>query len=77
MSLQKSFRLLRKNGGKIRGKDTTTGHWEIAGLILDKPFPVYPNGFPEDIIKRFEDSIGTKTLECSGIGDRDNQAVRR
>jgi len=29
---------------------------------LDKPFPVYPNGFPEDIIKRFEDSIGTKTL---------------
>jgi len=47
---------------KSAGKDTTTGHWEIAGLILDKPFPVYPNGFPEDIIKRFEDSIGTKTL---------------
>jgi len=47
---------------KSAGKDTTTGHWEIAGLIFDKPFPVYPNGFPEDIIKRFEDSIGTKTL---------------
>ncbi len=47
---------------KSAGKDTTTGHWEIAGLILDIPFPVYPNGFPEDVIKKFEDSIGTKTL---------------
>ncbi|NLW46261.1 MAG: phosphopentomutase [Firmicutes bacterium] len=35
------------------GKDTTTGHWEMAGLILPKPFPVYPNGFPEDLISRF------------------------
>ena len=35
------------------GKDTTTGHWEIAGLILDKPFPVYPKGFPGGIIEEF------------------------
>jgi phosphopentomutase len=44
------------------GKDTTTGHWEIAGIILDKPFPVYPRGFPEEIIKRIENKIGTKTI---------------
>ncbi|MGE5612982.1 MAG: phosphopentomutase [Bacillota bacterium] len=44
------------------GKDTTTGHWEIAGIILDKPFPVYPDGFPEEIITRFEERIGTKTI---------------
>jgi len=35
------------------GKDTTTGHWEIAGLILDKPFPVYPKGFPQELISSF------------------------
>src|SRR5690554_4783786 len=32
------------------GKDTTTGHWELAGVILEEPFPVYPNGFPPEII---------------------------
>lgn len=35
------------------GKDTTTGHWEMAGIILEKPFPTYPNGFPVEIIDRF------------------------
>lgn len=44
------------------GKDTTTGHWEIAGIILEKAFPTYPNGFPQDIISEFEKRIGTKTL---------------
>jgi len=39
------------------GKDTTTGHWEIAGLVLDKPFPVFPSGFPKEIIEPFEKSI--------------------
>lgn len=43
---------------RAAGKDTTTGHWEIAGLTLDKPFPVYPNGFPPEVIKAFEDEIG-------------------
>lgn len=44
------------------GKDTTTGHWEIAGVTLEKPFPTYPHGFPDVIVKRFEAAIGTKTL---------------
>ena len=35
------------------GKDTTTGHWEIAGLILEKPFKTYPNGFPQELIELF------------------------
>ena len=47
---------------KSAGKDTTTGHWEIAGIILDKPFPTYPKGFPADFIAAFERRIGTKTL---------------
>ena len=44
------------------GKDTTTGHWEMAGIILDKPFPLYPDGFPREVIGAFEEKIGTKTL---------------
>jgi phosphopentomutase len=40
------------------GKDTTTGHWELAGIILDKPFPLYPNGFPTDLMAEFEARIG-------------------
>ncbi len=44
------------------GKDTTTGHWELAGLKLEKPFPLYPNGFPPEVIGAFEEAIGTKTL---------------
>lgn len=44
------------------GKDTTTGHWEIAGVILDRPFPVYPNGFPPEIITAFEKRIGRRVL---------------
>ena len=44
------------------GKDTTVGHWELAGNILKKPFPTYPKGFPKQIIEEFEKRIGTKTL---------------
>lgn len=44
------------------GKDTTTGHWEMAGLILPKPFPVYPNGFPEEIISEFKEKTGRGIL---------------
>jgi phosphopentomutase len=47
---------------KSKGKDTTTGHWEIAGLILDKPFPVYPEGFPDDLIREFEKRAGRKVI---------------
>ncbi|MCS7186949.1 MAG: phosphopentomutase [Armatimonadota bacterium] len=52
--------------GKMReisaGKDTTTGHWELAGIIRTKPFPTYPNGFPAEIIEAFEQAIGRKVL---------------
>ncbi|MCC8141724.1 MAG: phosphopentomutase [Lachnospiraceae bacterium] len=44
------------------GKDTTIGHWEIAGMISKKPFPVFPNGFPDEIIRRFEQETGRKVL---------------
>ena len=44
------------------GKDTTTGHWEMAGIILDRPFPLYPNGFPRELIDEFERRIGRPTL---------------
>ena len=51
------------------GKDTTTGHWEIAGVVLDKPFPLFPHGFPPEIIERFERRIGRKTLgNCAASG---------
>ncbi len=45
-----------------RGKDTTTGHWEIAGLISETPFPTYPDGFPEDVINAFEKEVGRGVL---------------
>lgn len=44
------------------GKDTTTGHWELSGVILPKPFPTYPQGFPRDLLARYEEQIGRKTL---------------
>lgn len=47
---------------KSPGKDTTTGHWEMAGIILQKPFPVYPDGFPPSIISAFEQQIGRTVL---------------
>ena len=49
-------------GELSKGKDTTTGHWEIAGLVLNQAFPTYPNGFPHEIIEEFENAIGRKTL---------------
>jgi len=51
-----------KMAEKSQGKDTTVGHWEIAGLIKRVPFPVYPDGFPEDLLRRFEGAIGRGTL---------------
>jgi phosphopentomutase len=44
------------------GKDTTTGHWEMVGIHLEKPFPLYPNGFPREVLQPFEDRIGRATL---------------
>lgn len=44
------------------GKDTTIGHWEIAGIISKNPLPTYPNGFPDYIIKEFEEKTGRKVI---------------
>ncbi|MFQ5663226.1 MAG: phosphopentomutase [Terriglobia bacterium] len=44
------------------GKDTTTGHWEMAGLYLEQPFPTYPNGFPPEVIEKFEAAVGRRVL---------------
>lgn len=51
------------------GKDTITGHWEISGIWIDKPFPTYPKGFPKEIIEEFESKIGRKVLgNCVASG---------
>ncbi len=44
------------------GKDTTTGHWELAGCKLSKPFPTFPDGFPKDFMARYEAAIGHKCI---------------
>lgn len=47
---------------KSKGKDTTTGHWEIAGLVSEKPFATFPQGFPDELIQKFIDATN-----CGGI----------
>ena len=47
---------------KSKGKDTTTGHWEIAGIVLDRAFSTFPNGFPQELIDKF-----IKETNCGGI----------
>jgi phosphopentomutase len=44
------------------GKDTTTGHWEMMGVVLDHPFPTYPDGFPPEVVDAFADAIGRGVL---------------
>ena len=44
------------------GKDSVTGHWELMGLVVDKPFPVFPAGFPPQVLARFEERSGYKML---------------
>ncbi len=55
--------------GKMRevsgGKDSTTGHWEIAGIQLEKPFPTYPNGFPKELMEAFCKGIGVEAALCN------------
>lgn len=54
---------------KSVGKDTITGHWEIAGLYTEVPFKTYPDGFPESFIKEYEKAIGTEILgNCTASG---------
>ena len=44
------------------GKDSTSGHWEIGGIILEKPFPLFPEGFPRELVKEFEHRAGVSTI---------------
>lgn len=54
---------------KSSGKDSTTGHWEIAGVHLDQPFPTYPNGFPPAVIDGFSEATGRPVLaNCVASG---------
>ena len=56
-------------GELSKGKDTTTGHWEMVGVLTEVPFPTYPNGFPAEVMDAFEAAIGTKTLgNCTASG---------
>jgi phosphopentomutase len=48
--------------GLSAGKDTTTGHWEMMGLVVERPFPLYPEGFPPEIVEPFEAAAGRKVL---------------
>lgn len=51
------------------GKDTTTGHWEMAGLLINKPFPTFPNGFPDEVMSEFDEITGTSHLgNCVASG---------
>ena len=45
-----------------KGKDTTTGHWEIAGICSPQPMPTYPQGFPQDVLDRFSEAVGRGVL---------------
>ena len=47
---------------KSQGKDTTIGHWEMAGVVSPKPFPVYPDGFPKEVLEEFTKKTGRKVL---------------
>ncbi|MEN6521180.1 MAG: phosphopentomutase [Armatimonadota bacterium] len=51
-----------KMAERSAGKDTTIGHWELAGIITRQPFPIYPNGFPQDVLDQFEKETGRKAL---------------
>jgi len=47
---------------RAAGKDSTSGHWELAGVILAKPFPTFPDGFPQELVEKFEMAAGVKTI---------------
>jgi phosphopentomutase len=51
-----------KMAERSAGKDSTTGHWELCGLVLERPFPTYPQGFPPEVIEPFERAVGRPVL---------------
>src|SRR5512134_3409275 len=44
------------------GKDSVTGHWEMMGIVLDRPFPTFPHGFPAEVMREFETRIGRRAI---------------
>jgi phosphopentomutase len=56
----------RGRSGRLRplgmGKDSVTGHWEMMGAVVEKPFPTYPSGFPPDLVGRFEEAVGRRVI---------------
>jgi len=60
--IQKPIGIFGRAATASRGKDTTTGHWEMAGIITSRPFPTYPKGFPPRVIEPFERAIGRGIL---------------
>lgn len=72
-----------KMAERSRGKDTTTGHWELSGLVLDKPFPTFPHGFPAAFLDRFSQAVGRPCIgNCTASGTEiiqrlGDEAVRR
>jgi len=59
---QKPLAAYGKMAERSKGKDTTTGHWELTGVVLEQAFPVFPNGFPPELIAAFEKAIGRPVL---------------
>ena len=72
-----------KKAERSRGKETTTGHWELSGLVLDKPFPTFPHGFPDAFLERFSQAVGRPCIgNCTASGTEiiqrlGDEAVRR
>lgn len=63
---------------RSRGKDTTTGHWEMSGVILDRPFPTFPHGFPEEFLKQFSERVGRPVIgNCTASGTEIIQRLGR
>jgi phosphopentomutase len=54
-----------KMAERSAGKDSTTGHWELAGIVTETPFPLYPDGFPDDVVKKFCDLVGVEKIFCN------------
>ena len=63
---------------RSRGKDTTTGHWEMSGIVLDRPFPTFPNGFPGEFLDEFSARVGRKVIgNCTASGTEIIQRLGR